>query len=94
MTSPVGLVKKNLPTITVLAVIAAAVVLVLADRWRRGSLVLGVAVIIGAAARWCFPQDRVGLLAVRGKKFDTAAMGVMGALIVSLALTIDPLGTD
>lgn len=41
MTSPVGLVKKNLPMITVLAVIAAAVVLVLADRWRRGSLVLG-----------------------------------------------------
>ena len=66
--------------------------------WPTGGVAVrwswGVAVIIGAAARWCFPQNRVGLLAVRGKKFDTAAMGVMGALIVSLALTIDPLGTD
>ncbi|MDI9914734.1 DUF3017 domain-containing protein [Rhodococcus sp. IEGM 1379] len=94
MTSPVGLVKKNLPMIVVLTVIAAAFVLVLADRWRRGSLVLGVAVIIGAIARWFVSPERVGLLAVRGKKFDTAAMGVMGALIVLLALTIDPLGTD
>ncbi|NMM91228.1 hypothetical protein B2J88_44170 [Rhodococcus sp. SRB_17] len=94
MTSPVGLVKKNLPMIVVLTVIAAAFVLVLADRWRRGSLVLGVAVIIGAIARWFVSEERVGLLAVRGKKFDTAAMGVMGALIVMLALTIDPLGTD
>jgi hypothetical protein len=36
----------------------------------------------------------VGLLAVRGRVFDTAAMGVMGVLIATLALTIDPLGTD
>lgn len=94
MSSLVGQVKKNLPMLAVLAVIAVAGLLVLADRWRRGSLVLGLAVIIGAVARWCVPENRVGLLAVRGKKFDTAAMGVMGALIVSLALTIDPLGTD
>lgn len=94
MSSLVGLAKKNLPMLAVLAVIAAAVVLVLADRWRRGALVFGVAVIIGAAARWFVPENRVGLLAVRGRVFDTAAMGVMGVLIATLALTIDPLGTD
>ena len=65
-----------------------------ADRWRRGAIVFGVAVIIGAAARWFVPENRVGLLAVRGRVFDTAAMGVMGVLIATLALTIDPLGTD
>ena len=94
MSSLVGLAKKNLPMLAVLAVFAAAVVLVLADRWRRGALVFGVAVIIGAAARWFVPENRVGLLAVRGRVFDTAAMGVMGVLIATLALTIDPLGTD
>lgn len=94
MSSLVGHAKKNLPMLAVLAVIAAAVFLVLADRWRRGALVFGVAVIIGAASRWFVPENRVGLLAVRGRVFDTAAMGVMGALIVTLALTIDPLGTD
>ncbi|MGK2243057.1 MAG: hypothetical protein ACI9JD_005648 [Rhodococcus sp. (in: high G+C Gram-positive bacteria)] len=94
MSSLVGRAKKNLPMLAVLAVIAAAVVLVLADRWRRGALVFGVAVIIGAAARWFVPENRVGLLAVRGRVFDTAAMGVMGVLIATLALTIDPLGTD
>lgn len=94
MSSPVGFMKKNLPMLAVLTVMAAAVVLVLADRWRRGTLVFGVAVIIGAVARWFVPADRAGLLAVRGKNFDTIAMSVMGAIIVSLALTIDPLGTD
>ncbi|MGC0365116.1 hypothetical protein ABH922_003100 [Rhodococcus sp. 27YEA15] len=94
MSELVGLAKKNLPMLAILAVIAAAVVLVLADRWRRGAFVFGVAVIIGAAARWFVSEDRMGLLAVRGRKFDTAAMGLMGALIIALASTIDPLGTD
>lgn len=80
--------------LAVLLVVAAAFVLVLADRWRRGALVLGGAMLLAAVLRAVVSPDRVGLLAVRGKGFDVAAMTVVGATIIALAASIDPLGTD
>ncbi|WP_430335712.1 DUF3017 domain-containing protein [Rhodococcus sp. ACT016] len=80
--------------VAVLLVVAAAFVLVLADRWRRGALILGGAMLLAAVLRAVVSPDRVGLLAVRGKGFDVAAMTVVGAAIIALAASIDPLGTD
>ncbi len=80
--------------LAVLVVVAAAFVLVLADRWRRGALVLGGAMLLAAVLRAVVSPDQVGLLAVRGKGFDVAAMTVVGAAIIALAASIDPLGTD
>ncbi|RVW11471.1 DUF3017 domain-containing protein [Prescottella agglutinans] len=87
-------VRRNLPILAVLLVVAAAFVLVLADRWRRGALVLGGAMLLAAVLRAVVSPERVGLLAVRGKGFDVAAMTVVGAAIIALAVSIDPLGTD
>lgn len=87
-------VRRNWPLLAVLLVAAAAFVLVLADRWRRGALVLGGAMVLAAFLRAVLSPDRVGLLAVRGKGFDVAAMAVVGATIITLAASIDPLGTD
>jgi len=87
-------VRRNWPLLAVLLVVAAAFVLVLADRWRRGALVLGGAMVLAAFLRAVLSPDRVGLLAVRGKGFDVAAMAVVGATIITLAASIDPLGTD
>ncbi len=86
--------RRNLPMVAVLLVVAAAFVLVLADRWRRGALILGGAMLLAAVLRAVVSPDRVGLLAVRGKGFDVAAMTVVGAAIIALAASIDPLGTD
>ncbi|WP_433613622.1 DUF3017 domain-containing protein [Prescottella agglutinans] len=80
--------------LAVLVVVVAAFVLVLADRWRRGALVLGGAMLLAAVLRAVVSPDQVGLLAVRGKGFDVAAMTVVGAAIIALAASIDPLGTD
>ncbi|MFM1727930.1 DUF3017 domain-containing protein [Prescottella soli] len=80
--------------LAVLLVVAAAFVLVLADRWRRGALVLGGAMLLAAVLRAVVSPDRVGLLAVRGKGFDVGAMTVVGVAIIALAASIDPLGTD
>lgn len=85
--------RLNLPLLAVTLVIAAAVVLVLADRWRRGAFVLGGAVLLAGVLRWILDDAQVGLLQVRGKKFDVAAMLVVGGMIVALAASIDPLGT-
>ncbi|MDH6279296.1 hypothetical protein M2284_002034 [Rhodococcus sp. LBL1] len=95
MSQPVTqFVRRNLPMLAVLLVVAVAFVLVLADRWRRGALVLGGAMLLAAVLRAVVSPDRVGLLAVRGKGFDVASMTVVGVAIIALAASIDPLGTD
>ncbi|MBM4608519.1 DUF3017 domain-containing protein [Rhodococcus hoagii] len=86
--------RRNWPLLAVVLVVAAAFVLILADRWRRGALVLGGAMVLAALLRAALSPDRVGMLAVRGKGFDVAAMAVVGATIIALAASIDPLGTD
>lgn len=86
--------KKNLPMLAVLLVIAVAVVFVLAERWRRGAFVFGVATLLAAIFRLTMPSERVGLLAVRSKPFDVGALVAVGGAIVWLAVSIDPLGTD
>jgi hypothetical protein len=85
--------RRNLPLVAVAVVIAAAVVLVLADRWRRGAFVFGGATILAGVLRWALAPEQVGVLAVRSKGFDVAALLLVGGAIVALAASIDPLGT-
>ena len=87
-------IRNNLPLMAVLVVIVGALILVLADRWRRGSFVLGIATILAAGFRLCLPENQVGLLAVRGRAFDVSALALVGGAIVFLSSSIDPLGTD
>ena len=79
--------------VVVTVVILVAVVLVLSDRWRRGAVVFGAATLLAGAIRIALPTDRVGLLAVRGQRFDAAALLVIGTAIVWLAASIESLGT-
>lgn len=71
-----------------------AAILVLVDRWRRGAVVFGTALLLGAVLRAIIPSSRAGLLQVRGRLFDVTAMALVGALVLWLATSIDPLGTD
>lgn len=87
-------IRRSLPMIAVVVVIAAAVVLVLADRWRRGAFVFGLATLLAAACRLFLSTERVGLLAVRSRMFDTLSLAAVGGAVVWLAVSIDPLGTD
>ena len=86
--------RLNLPLLAVTLVIAAAVILVLADRWRRGAFVFGGVTILAGLFRWVLDEDKVGVLAVRSKGFDVASMMIVGGIVVALAASIDPLGTD
>ncbi|ALG86660.1 DUF3017 domain-containing protein [Gordonia phthalatica] len=83
----------NIPYYAVIAVIVVAAGLVLIDRWRRGTFVFGSAMLLGAAIRALLPANRVGLLQVRSKPFDIAAMASMGAMMLWLSTSIDALGT-
>lgn len=93
MTATARFVREQWPILLVTAVFVAALGLVIVDRWRRGALVAGIGVGLGAALRMVLSDDNAGLLAVRSKTFDVAAMTAVATAMAYLALTIDPLGT-
>lgn len=86
-------VRCHIPMVVVVAVITAALILVLSDRWRRGAIVFGAATLLAGAFRAVLPDDQVGLLHVRSKRLDVGALFAVGTAIVWLAISIDPLGT-
>lgn len=82
------------PILSVALIFIVAFVLVAAGFWRRGALLIGIAVGVAAALRLVLATDRAGLLAVRSKSLDFATMTTASAVVVYIAATIDPLGTS
>ena len=85
--------KAQWPILSVVLIFAAAFVLVGANFWRRGSLLIGSGVGVAAVLRLLLSEDRAGLLAVRSKGIDFMTTATVGAAMVYIAWTIDPLGT-
>lgn len=86
--------RVHLPMVLVAVVVAVAVVFVAGDRWRRGAFFFGGATLLAAALRLALPTARVGLLAVRSKPFDVAALTLLGSAILFIAATISSLGVQ
>ncbi|CAM5515314.1 Membrane protein OS=Streptomyces microflavus OX=1919 GN=Smic_50660 PE=4 SV=1 [Streptomyces microflavus] len=59
-----------------------------AEAFRIGTILIGAALIAGAVLRWVVPS--VGMLAVRSHFTDLVTYGLMGTLIVLLALVAQP----
>ncbi|MGO9032848.1 DUF3017 domain-containing protein [Mycobacterium sp.] len=87
------LVRSQWPIVTVVLIFSAAFTLVAANFWRRGALLIGIGVGVAAVLRLALTEDRAGLLVVRSKGIDFAAMSLVAASMVYIAWTIDPLGT-
>jgi hypothetical protein len=81
------------PILLVGLIFATALVLVGANFWRRGSLLIGVGVGVAAALRLVLSDERAGLLVVRGRGIDFLTTATVAAAMVYIAWTIDPLGT-
>ena len=79
---------KELPTIAVLGVVAAGLGLLALDRWRVGSLVIGLALLLAAGLRLTLRERQAGFLVVRSRGFDAAVLLVLGFALVALANTI------
>ncbi len=56
--------------------------------FRVGAILVGAALLLGAVLRRTVPS--VGMLAVRSRFTDMITYGVMGGLIVLLALMVQP----
>ena len=62
--------------------------LVLTQHWRRGAVLLGVALLVAAVLRLAVPVERVGLLAIRGKAVDVLCYSGLGAAKAPQGATI------
>lgn len=81
---------RELPLAAVLAGVAAGLVLVWGHHYRLGSVLVGLTLLGGAGLRLLLPLRAVGLLAVRSRPFDVAALAGMGAAVVTLAALVPP----
>ena len=87
------MIKAEWPILVVFLIFLIAYGLVVAGFWRRGSLLIGIGVGVAAALRLVLSDSRAGLLVVRGRITDFTTMTAVGAIVIYIAWTIDPLGT-
>ncbi|MFE3636805.1 DUF3017 domain-containing protein [Streptomyces cellostaticus] len=79
---------RQWPMLVVLCAVALGLLLTALDVFRYGTLLIGAALLAGAALRWALPS--VGMLAVRSRFTDIATYGVLGLAIALLAMTVQP----
>ncbi|MEU6881276.1 DUF3017 domain-containing protein [Streptomyces sp. NPDC046712] len=83
---------RQWPLLTVLGLATLGLLVVgtdlFAQSFRVGAILVGVALLTGAGLRRALPS--VGMLAVRSRFTDMVTYGVMGGLIVLLALMVQP----
>ncbi|MFD9247891.1 DUF3017 domain-containing protein [Streptomyces sp. NPDC059556] len=83
---------RQWPLLTVLGLAGLGLLVVGTDAFwqsfRIGTMLVGAALLVGAVLRRVMPS--VGMLAVRSRFTDMITYGVMGGLIVLLALMVQP----
>lgn len=79
---------RQWPVLLVLGLVGVGLLITALDVFRAGTLVIGSALLAGALLRWLLPS--VGMLAVRSRFTDIVTYGVLGLVIVLLALMAQP----
>ncbi|WP_151477155.1 DUF3017 domain-containing protein [Streptomyces albicerus] len=79
---------RQWPVLAVIGTVGLGLLLTALDVFRVGTLLIGVALLAGAAMRWMLPD--VGMLAVRSRFTDLVTYGVLGVTIVLLAMMAQP----
>ncbi|CAN5380514.1 hypothetical protein BH24ACT9_BH24ACT9_02010 [soil metagenome] len=81
-------VLAQVPYIAVGLVVAAGLVLILLEYWRRGVVTIGGAMGLAGLLRLLLPARRAGLLSVRSRGFDVAAYVFLGVTVIGIGLAI------
>ncbi|BCL22527.1 DUF3017 domain-containing protein [Streptomyces tuirus] len=79
---------RQWPVLAVLGLAGLGLLVTAFGQFRIGTLLIGVALLSGGAMRWLLPD--VGMLAVRSRFTDIVTYGLMGTVIVLLALMAQP----
>jgi hypothetical protein len=72
----------------ILAVVAVAMARITQYHWREGTVIIGGALLLAAGLRAVLPPERTGLLGIRRRALDVLTYGVLGLLMLAVALTI------
>lgn len=73
--------------------LAAAAVFLGLDRWRRATFTLGATMIYLGVIRQYLPDSLLGVFSVRSRRFDLWFCGLLGALMMFIAVSVDALGS-
>jgi hypothetical protein len=79
---------RQLPLLAVLVVVGIGLLLVTFEHWRRGLVVMGLALVGAAVLRLVLPVRRVGFLAVRSRPIDVVLLSGAGLALTVIALAI------
>jgi hypothetical protein len=79
---------RQLPLLAVLVVVGIGLVVVAFGYWRKGIVIVGLALIAAAVLRALLPVRRVGFLAVRSRPVDVVLMAGTGLALTVIVLTI------
>jgi hypothetical protein len=82
-----GLIRQ-LPLLAVLVTVGVGLLMVTFEHWRKGLVVVGLALVGGAALRLLLPVRRVGFLAVRSRPVDVVLLAATGLALAIIALAI------
>jgi Protein of unknown function (DUF3017) len=73
----------------VVAVMLVAFWLIMLDRWRRGGVLSGGALLLAGGLRAALSEEHAGLLAIRHRASDVLTYTGFGLALVAVAVTID-----
>ena len=79
---------RQLPLLAVLVVVAVGLLMVTFEHWRRGLVVVGLALVGAAVLRLLLPVRRAGFLAVRSRPVDVVLLAATGLSLAVIAATI------
>ncbi|MFI0467843.1 DUF3017 domain-containing protein [Saccharopolyspora sp. 5N102] len=78
----------HVPFGLVLLIVLIGLLLVALGYWRRGTVLLGVTLLLAATMRAVIPPERTGLLAIRSRAVDVLVYSGFGLAIIAVAMTI------
>ncbi len=91
LSGPASVWRRQWPFLVVLVgVLLGLAVVVLLDRFRRGTILMAASVVFGAWMRALLPNERAGLLHVRSRAADVVTLLVLGLGLTVLALLVPP----
>jgi hypothetical protein len=79
---------RQWPLLIVIVIVGVGLLLVAAERWRSGLVVMGLALILAGLLRLLLPVRRIGFLAVRSRPVDVALSLGAGLALALIALAI------
>jgi membrane protease YdiL (CAAX protease family) len=82
--------RTQAPFLVVVGIVAAVFVYLTfaPGHWRRGTIVIALALLLGATMRIVLPERQAGFLRVRGRYLDTFCYAGLGVLILIVDLRL------